>query len=190
MSIYKGDKLVVGSVLDAELTPDVVPTEGSQHPITSGGVYDALLTKESVANKVTTVDETATGSQYPSAKAVYKALRALEPVNIEHARNLYAPDWSKAVVISQTTLLHGYTAPKRGIFIGSSVPQTAPGISLVTINGIQMGFGFTIGKDMYAQDVRPAVIDVSVSPGDVIKSSGLMVQDGNHAFYFVPYKMQ
>ncbi len=60
--------------------PDVVPTDGSFNSVMSGGVYDALLTKENINNKVTTVDATATNDQYPSAKAVYDALEGLEPV--------------------------------------------------------------------------------------------------------------
>lgn len=66
--------------LGGDLTPDAVPTDGSQHSVMSGGVYDALLTKENVANKVTTVDATATNDQYPSAKAVFDALENLEPI--------------------------------------------------------------------------------------------------------------
>lgn len=60
--------------------PDTVPTEGSQHSVMSGGVYDALLTKENVDNKTTTIDATATDDQYPSAKAVFDALENLEPI--------------------------------------------------------------------------------------------------------------
>ena len=66
--------------LGGDITPDAVPTDGSQHSVMSGGVYDALLTKENVDNKVTTVDVTATDAQYPSAKAVYDALKDLEPI--------------------------------------------------------------------------------------------------------------
>ena len=66
--------------LGGDLTPDAVPTDGSQHSVMSGGVYDALLTKEDVANKVTTIDATATDEQYPSAKAVHDALKDLEPI--------------------------------------------------------------------------------------------------------------
>ena len=183
MSVYKGDKLIVGSAPD--LIPDAVPTEGSQHTVTSGGVYNALLTKENVTNKTTVVDASSTNDQYPSAKAVYDALKDREPANIEYARDLYAPDWSQAVVIPQKVLQSGYTAPKRGIFVGSTIPQTSPGISLITVNGIQMGLGYIV-----AEDVRAAVINIPVSPGDVIKSGYLMVQDSNHAIYFVPYKRQ
>ena len=183
MSVYKGDKFIVGSAPD--LTPDAVPTEGSQQPVMSGGVYNALLTKEDTTNKTTVVDASSTDNQYPSAKAVYDALRIREPANIEYARGLYAPDWSQAVVIPQSVLQSGYTAPKRGIFVGSTIPQTSPGISLITVNGIQMGIGYIV-----AQDVRAAVINIPVSPGDVIKSGYPMVQDANHAIYFVPYKRQ
>lgn len=66
--------------LGGDLTPDAVPTEGSQHTVMSGGVYDALLTKENVDNKVITIDATATDGQYPSAKAVFDALEDLEPI--------------------------------------------------------------------------------------------------------------
>ena len=184
MGIYKGDKLIVGSA-DPNLTPDAVPTEGSQHPVTSGGVYNALLTKEDITNKTTIVDASSTHNQYPSAKAVYDAIEDIDPVNIEYARDLYAPDWSQAVVIPQNVLQSGYTAPKRGIFVGSTVPQTSPGVSLITVNGVQMGIGYIVNRD-----VRVAVINIPVSPGDVIKSGYLMVQDGNHAIYFVPYKRQ
>ena len=60
--------------------PDVVPTDGSFNSVMSGGVYDALLTKENIANKVTIIESTATDDQYPSAKAVHDALEGLEPV--------------------------------------------------------------------------------------------------------------
>ena len=68
--------------------PDVVPTNGSFNSVMSGGVYDALLTKENVGNKVTTVDVTATDDQYPSAKAVFDALEGLEPVPPGFVQNI------------------------------------------------------------------------------------------------------
>ena len=66
--------------LGGDLTPDAVPTDGSQHTVMSGGVYDALLTKEDVNNKVTTIDAASTDKQYPSAKVVYDTLLTKEDV--------------------------------------------------------------------------------------------------------------
>ena len=67
--------------LGGDLTPDAVPTDGSQHTVMSGGVYDALLTKENVNNKVTTIDAASTDDQYPSAKVVYDTLLTKENVD-------------------------------------------------------------------------------------------------------------
>ena len=74
--------------LGGDLTSDVIPTAGSQHPVMSGGVYDALLTKEDVDNKTTVIDATATDDQYPSAKAVFDALEGLEPVPPGFVQNI------------------------------------------------------------------------------------------------------
>ena len=185
MSIYKGDKLVAGSGLSVNFTPDAAPTEGSQHAIMSGGMYDALLTKEATTNKTTVVDASATNDQYPSAKAVYDALEDLDPVNIEYARDLYAPDWSQAVTIPQDVLMHGYTVPKRGIFVGSTIPQTAPGDVHIRLNGIVIGYGYISGEDVHV-----AYVNTPASPGDVLKSDSPTVQDKHYTIYFVPYKRQ
>ena len=74
--------------LGGDLTPDAVPTDGSQHSVMSGGVYDALLTKEDVDNKTTVIDAASTDKQYPSAKAVYDALEGLEPVPPGFVQNI------------------------------------------------------------------------------------------------------
>ena len=185
MGIYKGNGLVASSELNIDLTPDAVPTKSSPSSVMSGGVYDALLTKENIDNKVTAVDSSSTNDQYPSAKAVYEALGDLDPVNIEYARDLYAPDWSQAVPIPQMDLFYGYTAPKRGIFVGSVIPQASPGDGHVRLNGIVLGYAYILGED-----VRAAVINTPVSPGDVIKSDIIMVRDGFYTIYFVPYKRQ
>ena len=66
--------------LGGDLAPDAAPTDGSQHSVMSGGVYDALLTKEDVDNKTTVIDAASTDKQYPSAKAVFEALEDLEPI--------------------------------------------------------------------------------------------------------------
>ena len=188
MSIYKGNNLVAGSGLSVNFTPDAVPTENSQHVIMSGGMYDALLTKEDVANKVTTIDAASTNEQYPSAKAVHDALENHEPIDINYARDMYAPDWSQAVSITADQLVEGYTVPKRGIFVGSTIPQhNGSGLNVVHIrlNGILIGFGYILNED-----VRVAYVNTPASPGDVLKSDSPTVQDGHYTIYFVPYKRQ
>ena len=89
--------------LGGDTMPDAVPTDGSQHSVMSGGVYDALLTKENVANKVTTVDATATNDQYPSAKAVYDALEPISEGFVQNVdTNMRPVEDGKVMRISKT----------------------------------------------------------------------------------------
>ena len=185
MSIYKGDNLIASSGLNIDLTPDPIPTEGSPRHVMSGGVYAALLLKEDAANKTTVVDASSTDDQYPSAKAVYDALGDLEPVDIGYARDLYAPDWSRAVVITQAALLLGYTAPKRGIVIGFTMPDDTVTTGYITLNGIPIARGA-----WSAERVSEAYVNTPVSSGDVIKSSVRMTINSDYVIYFVPYKRQ
>ena len=191
MSIYKGNNLVAGSGLSVNFTPDVVPTDGSQHVIMSGGVYDALLTKEATTNKVAVINASSTDNQYPSAKAVHDAIENHEPINIDYARDLYAPDWSQATAIPQDVLMHGYTVPKRGIFVGSTIPQhigsalESLNVAHIRLNDVTIGFGYIL-----YEDVRVAYVNTPASPGDVLKSDSPTVQDGHYTIYFVPYKRQ
>ena len=188
MGIYKGNDLIASSEFNIDLTPDAVPTKSSPSAVMSGGVYNALLTKEDTTNKTTVVDASSTNDQYPSAKAVYDAIEDLDPVNVEYARDLYAPDWPQAVPIPQMDLFYGYAAPKRGIFVGSTIPQTTEALGYnghIRLNGIVIGYGYILGED-----VRAAVVNIPVSPGDVIKSDVIMVRDGFYTIYFVPYKRQ
>ena len=183
MSVYKGDKLIASSGLNIDLIPDPVPTEGSPRHVMSGGVYTAILAKEDVDNKVTTVDASSTDDQYPSAKAVYDALGDLDPVDIEYARDLYAPNWYKVTAITSDALLLGYTAPKRGIFIGSTIPYDI-GSGFITLNGNKIAFGHR------GEGAGLAFVNVSAAAGDVIKSSVRMTLDTTYSIFFVPYKRQ
>ena len=76
------------NTINSAATPDEAPTDGSQHPVMSGGVYNALLTKEDKDNKVTAITASATDTQYPSAKAVYNALENLEPIPSGFVQNV------------------------------------------------------------------------------------------------------
>ena len=185
MSIYKGDNLIVGPVLNTDVAPDPIPTEGSLHSVMSGGVYDALLPKEDAANKTTVVDASSTDDQYPSAKAVYNALETCEPVNIEYARDLHAPNWGGGFAITSDLLLVGYRAPKRGIFIGRVVPYD-DGWGFITINGVTIGASYR-GS---AVNATPMPINLPASVGDVLKSNVRMQLDADFTLFFVPYKAQ
>ena len=191
MSVYKGDNLVAGSGFSVNFTPDTVPTKDSQHSIMSGGMYDALLTKEAITNKTTVVDASSTNGQYPSAKAVHDALAKHEPIDINYARDLYAPDWSQAVTIPQDVLMHGYTVPKRGIFVGSTIPLhigsalESVNVVHISLNGVTIGFGYAL-----YEDIRVAYVNTPASPGDVLKADSPTVQDGHYTIYFIPYKRQ
>ena len=191
MSVYKGNNLVAGSGFSVNFTPDTVPTKDSQHSIMSGGMYDTLLTKEDTTNKTTVVDSSSTDDQYPSAKAVYDALAKHEPIDINYARDLYAPDWSQAVAIPQEVLMRGYTVPKRGIFVGSTIPQHIGSaiedfnLLHIRLNGVTIGFGYAL-----YEDIRVAYVNTPASPGDVLKADAPTVRDGHYTIYFVPYKRQ
>ena len=181
MSIYKGDNLIASSGLNIDLTPDPIPTEGSPRHVMSGGVYNALLPKEDVANKTTVVDESSTDDQYPSAKAVYDALETREPVNIEYARDLYAPDWNHVVAITSDQLLLGYRAPKRGIFIGSTVPYDSGESGYITVNGIYVAGGSSL---------HWLYVSAFAAARDILRSSVRMQLDTTYSIFFVPYKRQ
>ena len=185
MSIYKGDNLIVGPVLNTDVTPDAVPTEGSPRHVMSGGVYTALLPKEDAANKTTVVDASSTDDQYPSAKAVYDALGTLEPANIEHARDLYAPDWSKAGTITSDMLLLGFTAPGRGILIGATVPEDSDN-GFISLNNVVIGYSYKVT----VLNFQSMPINLPVLPGDVIRSNIRMELDATFKIFFVPYKAQ
>ena len=61
------------------LTFDPAPTDTSTNPVTSGGVYTALSSKEDTTNKVTSMSNSSTNTQYPGAKCVYDAINNRNP---------------------------------------------------------------------------------------------------------------
>lgn len=160
--------------LGGDITPDAVPTDGSQHSVMSGGVYDALLTKENVDNKVTTVASTATDEQYPSAKAVYDALKNL----------VRRPAWEQAILLSVEVLTGGYKAPADGMIVGILYTHgtTSTGVSL-SVNGVEVARNKAKDSDHILN------VQCPVGKDDVIVISDEESQI-NSAIRFVPYKAQ
>lgn len=68
--VFKKSDAVTTQVLGIDTTP----SNNSSNLITSGGVYSAVIGKEDVTNKVTSISSTSTDTEYPSAKAVYTAI--------------------------------------------------------------------------------------------------------------------
>lgn len=170
--------------LGGDLTLDAVPTDGSQHTVMSGGVYDALLTKENVSNKVTTVDATATDEQYPSAKAVYDALVGLDVMTPELIRKLHDPDWSHPINISVDQLNGGYITPGRGMIVGTLLTNgdTSTGV-LMKVNNVEVARNIANVSDHVLNVQCPVgkgdVIEISFEESPVISN-----------IRFVPYKAQ
>ena len=174
MSIYKGDNLIAGSGLDIDLTPDPIPTEGSPRHVMSGGVYGALLTKEDAANKTTVVDASSTDDQYPSAKAVYDALKNL----------VRRPAWEQSILLSVEVLTGGYKAPADGMIVGILYTHgtTSTGVSL-SVNGVEVARNKAKDADHILN------VQCPVGKDDVITISDEESQM-NSAIRFVPYKAQ
>ena len=60
------------------ITVDTAPTENSSNPVTSGGVYNAVLAKENTSNKKTEITAASTDMDYPSAKAVWNLFFSMQ----------------------------------------------------------------------------------------------------------------
>lgn len=111
--------------------------------------------------------------------------------DLEYIRKLHDPDWSQAVAISSLELFYGYTAPKRGIFVGATMPATSPGTIYIHLSNKIIAYGFVGGSgDTSENNIQVAVVNTPVSKGDTLKSSVPTLIDGNYKIYFVPYKMQ
>ena len=60
------------------ISVDTAPTENSTNPVTSGGVYNAVLAKENTSNKKTEITAASTDMDYPSAKAVWNLFFSMQ----------------------------------------------------------------------------------------------------------------
>ena len=113
----------------------------------------------------------------------------VEVVTPELIRNLHDPDWSHAVAIRTPQLVEGYTVPKRGIAVGSFIPDknsvTETPIVKIKINDIVVSYTRTASNE-----ITPGSVQCPVCAYDVIKLEGIAAENCDAHFSFVPYKAQ
>lgn len=115
------------------------------------------------------------------------AVSDVEVVTPELIRNLHDPDWSQAATITAPQLIEGYTVPKRGIIVGSIIPNTydVTGAPIIKINGVVASYargssnGITHGS-----------VQCPVCAYDVVKLEGISAESCDAHISFVPYKAQ
>ena len=107
----------------------------------------------------------------------------------DYARNLHDPDWANAVDITAAQLIEGYTFPKRGIVVGSFIPDknsvTGTPIIKIKINGIVVSY-----TRAASNEITHGSVQCPVCAYDVIKLEGIAAENCDAHFSFVPYKAQ
>lgn len=102
-------------------------------------------------------------------------------------RNLHDPDWSQAVSITAAQLIEGWTTPRRGIIVGSIIPNTydVTGAPIIKINGVVVS---------YARGSSNAIthgsVQCSVCAYNVVRLEGTTAGNCDAHISFVPYKAQ
>ncbi len=105
----------------------------------------------------------------------------------DYVRNLHDPDWSQAVSITAAQLIEGYTAPKRGIIVGSIIPNTydVTGAPIIKINGVVVSYARGSSNE-----ITHGSVQCSVCAYDVVKLEGNAAENCDAHISFVPYKAQ
>ena len=105
----------------------------------------------------------------------------------EYIRNLHDPDWSQAVSITATQLIEGYTVPKRGIIVGSIVPNTHDftGSPIIKINDIVVSYARGSSNE-----ISHGNIQCPVCANDRVRLVNIPANYCNYKISFVPYKAQ
>ena len=119
------------------------------------------------------------------ARAVSKS--GVEVITPELIRNLHDPDWSQAVSITTTQLIEGYTVPKRGIIVGSIIPNTysATGSPIIKINGITVSYARGSSNE-----ISHGSVQCPVCANDRASLEGISAGSCDAHISFVPYKAQ
>ena len=115
------------------------------------------------------------------------AVSAAEVDTSELIRNLHDPDWSQAVSITATQLIEGYTVPKRGIIVGSIIPNTynVTGSPIIKINGIVVSYARGSSNE-----ISHGSVQCPVCANDRASLEGISAGSCDAHISFVPYKAQ
>ena len=102
-------------------------------------------------------------------------------------RNLHDPDWSQAETITVAQLIEGYTFPKRGMVVGSIIPNTydVTGAPIIKINGVVVSYARGTSNE-----ISHGSVQCPVCAYDVIKLEGTGAENCDAHLSFVPYKAQ
>ena len=111
----------------------------------------------------------------------------VEVETAEYIRNLHDPDWSQAVSITATQLVEGYTVPKRGIIVGSIIPNTydVTGSPIIKINGIVVSYARGSSNE-----ISHGSVQCPVCANDRASLEGISAGSCDAHISFVPYKAQ
>lgn len=191
------DGIVVGSVHNTSLT---------DYHATINGVKRILITSRSTVSNSTiarpmsistplnrgdtlgcTAPNAADIITSPSLVFVPFEDSAVEVETSELIRNLHDPDWSQAVSITATQLIEGYTVPKRGIIVGSIVPNTydVTGSPIIKINGIVVSYARGSSNE-----ISHGSVQCPVCANDRASLEGISADSCDTHINFVPYKAQ
>ena len=116
--------------------------------------------------------------------------RAVSDVEVETSeliRNLHDPDWSQAIAITADQLAAGYTVPKRGIIVGSIIPNTydVTGAPIIKINGIVVSYARGSSNE-----ITHGSVQCPVCANDRASLEGISAGRCDAHISFVPYKAQ
>ena len=116
-----------------------------------------------------------------------RVVNVAEVETAEYIRNLHDPDWSHAESITATQLIEGYTVPKRGIIVGSIIPNTynVTGAPIIKINGIVVSYARGSSNE-----ISHGSVQCPVCANDRVSLEGISVGSCDAHISFVPYKAQ
>ena len=125
--------------------------------------------------------------KYDQAEIIDGSGSGVEVETSELIRNLHDPDWSQAITITADQLIEGYTIPKRGIIVGSIIPNTynVTGSPIIKINGIVVSYARGSSNE-----ISHGSVQCPVCANDRASLEGISKENCDAHISFVPYKAQ